>query len=225
MTPLRSEVIRYTHCMELPGFPAVLSYVLRDLGFEPRPEYTISLHYYPYNMEEYTAEVKIHTRVPGGGVRLLRFTGKGTTSDYACVDAARIALTHLRSDYPEMNGSPFHYFPRPAEEEASTFYNTMAPEEDTEVNHLAWYIRSSDYCLRALRFEMEEARRHLRVLQAAVQPVLVAHGYSLAVLDGADQVGPVSPVSLREPSPPAPLWRYPSVPPSPGSYPFLPRFF
>jgi hypothetical protein len=238
--PDYSNVLQYTRCSDVPGFPALLTYVLADLGFESRPEYTITIHEFPFNMTEYSAEVKIHTRLSVDGLRLLRFTGRGWTPEYACIDAAYVAITRLRHQYPELENSTFHHFPMRVPDDQITEYTNLAPEDDSEVYHLAWYLRSSDYCLRALRSQLEESRRRLRVLQAAVQPVLLAHGYSLAVLDGAPQVGPPryftpsdrhpspdfpSPTPSREPSPPAPFWRYPTVPPRAGSVPFLPRFF
>ena len=183
-------MLRYTRCQDVPGFPALLTYVLADLGFESRPEYTITIHEFPFNMTEYTAEVKIHTRLAVDGLRLLRFSGRGWTPEYACIDAAYVAITRLRHEYPELEETTFHHFPMRAPDGQVTEYTNLAPEDDTEVYHLAWYLRSSDYCLRSLRSQLEETRRRLRVLQAAVQPVLLAHGYSLAVLDGAAQVGP-----------------------------------
>ena len=55
-------VVRFTHCLDVDGFPRLLQYMLKEQDFLYLPEYTVYLQAAPYGLDNFVVEIRIWAR-------------------------------------------------------------------------------------------------------------------------------------------------------------------
>ena len=176
------QIVRHTMAIGVTGFPDILVNLLTMPGYRWYPQYTIYEVYCEFNQELYRTVVRIFDRQDRSTKEIHTFVGFGVTEEMSVQEAAFVAITHLRREYPRLEDTGFRYIPyAPAGDETAYYSAVCTPivPRHYDPQHLVRYTEALDRSIRALTVELFVTRARLYdaltwlvpVVERGIQPV------------------------------------------------------
>ena len=191
------QIVRQTWAEDTPGYPAILVDLLTRLGYRWYPQYTVYEDFLEFNQQQYRAKMIILDGSDRPITELHTFLGFGVTVEMAVHEAAYVAITHLRRQYPRLEDSGFRYFPYAPAGDDTRFYEAICTpyvSHRYDPQYLVRYVEAMDRTTRALTVELYETRLRLYAalrqlmpaVNAGIQPVSVLYPSRTEMPPGVD---------------------------------------